>query len=175
VFLLLSCENTKEEDVNPSNEEQAVKIGSLNATVNVAAGGNFGNRLMNAIRNARTGDIIKIPAGNHRLDRALIFPNKRVIIRGAGSGRTWINLERPGNNGGLFFIGANGTVIENLAINAKNRLGASHCAININGKANVLLRNIHIRNASRAISTTNTNDRFGGKLMHGMRVRWMYV
>lgn len=84
--------------------------------VTVEAGPEFQTRLLEALIQARPGNIIELPSGEFALDTSLSLDVDNVTIRGQGLDSTVLNFSRQTSGGESLRVTSNNVVLEDFAL-----------------------------------------------------------
>lgn len=82
----------------------------------IEAGEDFQTRLLEALIQARPGDIIELPAGEFALDTSLSLDVDNVTIRGKGLDATVLNFATQTSGGESLRVTSNNVVLEDFAL-----------------------------------------------------------
>ena len=97
----------------------------------------FQKRLLEQLITATSGDVIEIPAGNYRLNRALSLKVDGVTLRGAGMDKTVLSFKGQAQGAEGLLVNASNFTIEDLAIE-----DTKGDALKVNGGDNIVIRRV---------------------------------
>ncbi len=103
--------------VVPQEDDQVVVEEPVDPNVvPVAAGEGFQTRLMEALINARPGNIIELPAGEFALNASISLDVDNVTVRGQGLDATVLNFDAQTTGGESVLVTSNNVVLEDFAV-----------------------------------------------------------
>ena len=97
----------------------------------------YENELRLALEQAKTGDVITIPAGHHEISRSLVLNTNGVTIRGAGIDQTVLSFKDQVAGAEGLLVNASDFTIEDLAIE-----DTKGDALKINEGKNIVIRKV---------------------------------
>ena len=103
----------------------------------VSADTGYQDRLLEALIDARPGDVIEIPPGVHRISRSLTLNADGVTIRGAGMDRSVLSFAGQVQGAEGLLVNASDFLIEDLAI--EDTVGD---ALKVNEGRNIVIRRV---------------------------------
>jgi parallel beta-helix repeat protein len=113
--LMLACSDGGNDSVLVKAPDEEVVVVDPNV-VTIAAGEGFQTRLMEALINARPGNIIELPAGEFALNTSISLDVDNVTLRGKGLDSTILNFDTQTSGGESVLVTSNNVVLEDFAV-----------------------------------------------------------
>ncbi len=113
--------------------------GGGNTPAAPAANAEFQKTLQQRLLDAKTGEVIEIPAGRYAFDRSLSLRVNGVTIRGAGKDKTVLSFKGQKSGAEGLIVNADNFTLENLAIEDSKGDG-----LKVNEGENIIIRGVRV-------------------------------